>query len=275
MNPSYRQFMFASAILLTMAPSQKILAADPLASSIDDVRRESQIATSYALNPYLRANNLRVSVQNGKAILTGKVDEKISKELASEIALGVSGITDVDNQIVVEANYLPQYRKDGFGNKIDDASISAAIRSKLQWTKDVDSVGTDVSTQNGRVTLNGNADSQAAKDIANRLAMNTRGVTSVTNNLKVRENLMTDAEKAKAKIEDKSHNISDSWITAKVKTSFMYSSNINGGDIDVSTNGGVVTLTGKVASGVERTLAIEMAQNIRGVKSVTSNALVF
>lgn len=275
MNPSYRQFIYASAILLTMAPTHSVLAADAVTPSMDDVRQESQIATSYALNPYLRANDLKVSVQKGKAVLTGKVDEKISKELASEIALGVSGITDVDNQIVVEANYLPPYRKGGFGDKIDDASISAAIRSKLQWNKNVDSVGTDVSTEHGRVTLSGNADSQAAKDIANRLAMNTRGVTSVTNNLKIQPNPMTDAEKAKAKTDDESHNISDSWITAKVKSSFMYSSNINGGDIDVSTNDGVVTLTGKVASGIERSLAIEMAQNIRGVKSVTSKALMF
>ncbi len=275
MNSSYRQFIFASAILMTITPVPSVFAADAVTTSLDDVRQESQIATSYALNPYLRANDLKVTVQKGKAVLTGKVDEKISKELASEIARGVSGITDVDNQIVVEANYLPHFGHGGFGDKIDDASISAAIRSKLQWNKDVDSVGTDVSTKNGRVTLTGNADSQAAKDIANRLAMNTRGVTSVTNNLKIQSNQMTDDDKARAKAEDESHNISDSWITAKVKSSFMYSSNINGGDIDVSTNNGVVTLTGKVASGIERSLAIETAQNIRGVKSVTSNALLF
>lgn len=275
MNSSYRQFIFASAILMTITPVPSVFAADAATTSLDDVRQESQIATSYALNPYLRANELKVTVQNGKAILTGKVDEKISKELASEIARGVSGITDVDNQIIVEANYLPHFGYGGFGDKIDDASISAAIRSKLQWNKDVDSVGTDVSTKNGRVTLTGNADSQAAKDIANRLAMNTRGVTSVTNNLKIQSNPMSADEKAQSKTADESHNISDSWITAKVKSSFMYSSNINGGDIDVSTNNGVVTLTGKVASGVERSLAIEMAQNIRGVKSVTSKALMF
>ncbi|MDZ7870661.1 MAG: BON domain-containing protein [Rheinheimera sp.] len=274
MNPLYRKFMFASAILLTMSP-HTVLAADAATSSMDDVRHESQIATSYALNPYLRANDLKVSVQKGKAVLTGKVDEKVSKELASEIALGVAGITDVDNQIVVEANFLPHFGQGGYGDKIDDASISAAIRSKLLWNKDVDSVGTDVKTKNGRVTLTGSADSQAAKDIANRLAMNTRGVMSVTNNLKIQDHPMSDDDKAKSKLQDESHNISDSWITAKVKSSFMYSSNISGGDIDVSTNNGIVTLTGKVASGIERSLAIETAQNIRGVKSVTSKALLF
>lgn len=275
MNHAYRNFMFASAILLTMSPTETVFAADAVTTSMDDVRQESQIATSYALNPYLRANDLKVTVQKGRAVLTGKVDEKVSKELASEIARGVSGITDVDNQIVVEPNYLPNFGRGGFGDQIDDASISAAIRSKMQWNKDVDSVGTTVSTKGGRVTLTGTADSKAAKDIANRLAMNTRGVNSVNNQLVIQDNPMTAAEKAEAKSAEESHNISDSWITAKVKSSFMYSSNISGADIDVSTNDGIVTLTGKVASGSERSLAIETAQNIRGVKSVKSNALSF
>lgn len=90
MNSSYRQFIFASAILMTITPVPSVFAADAATTSLDDVRQESQIATSYALNPYLRANELKVTVQKGKAILTGKVDEKISKELASEIARGVS-----------------------------------------------------------------------------------------------------------------------------------------------------------------------------------------
>lgn len=275
MQTSYRKFFFASAILLSMTPGQAALAADQATNALDDARQESQIWTSYALNPYLRANDLKVSVQNGKAILKGKVDEKISKELASEIALGVAGITDVDNQIVVEANYLPKPGGDGFGAKIDDASISAAIRSKLQWNKDVDSVGTTVSTKSGRVTLTGNADTQSAKDIANRLALNTRGVISVNNQLKIRSNPLSDTEKASQQKAMEGHNISDSWITTKVKSSFMYSSNITGADIDVSTNNGIVTLTGKVGSGTEQSLAIETAQNIRGVKSVVSKALVF
>ena len=275
MNHSYRNFMFASAILLTMSPTEPLLAADAVTTSMDDVRQESQIATSYALNPYLRANDLKVSVQKGKAILTGKVDEKVSKELASEIARGVSGITDVDNQIVVEPNYLPNFGRSGFGDQIDDASISAAIRSKLQWNKDVDSVGTTVVTKGGRVTLSGTAASKVAKDNANRLAMNTRGVNSVNNQLVIQDKPMTKEQKDMQKTDDESHNISDSWITAKVKSSFMYSSNISGGDIDVSTNDGIVTLTGKVASGSERSLAIETAQNIRGVKSVKSSALLF
>jgi osmotically-inducible protein OsmY len=68
-------------------------------------------------------------------------------------------------------------------------------------------------------------------------------------------------------------DITDGWITAKVKSTYGYSSNVNGSDIGVSTTSGIVTLTGKVDSGAERALAIELAQNVRGVKSVQSKAL--
>lgn len=54
----------------------------------------------------------------------------------------------------------------------------------------------------------------------------------------------------------------------------MYSSNVSGSDISVNTDKGVVTLIGKVDSGVEQALAIELAQNIRGVKSVSSEQLI-
>jgi hyperosmotically inducible periplasmic protein len=43
----------------------------------------------------------------------------------------------------------------------------------------------------------------------------------------------------------------------------------------VSTKSGIVTLSGKVDSGVERALAVELAQNVRGVKSVESKNLTF
>ncbi|MEO3877626.1 BON domain-containing protein [Rheinheimera fenheensis] len=60
-----------------------------------------------------------------------------------------------------------------------------------------------------------------------------------------------------------------------MKSTFMYSSNVSGADISVNTEKGIVTLSGKLDSGAEQALAIELAQNIRGVKSVTSKQLIF
>ena len=117
------------------------------------------------------------------------------------------------------------------------------------------------------MTLSGAADSAEAKDFAVKIATNTDGVHSVENQLVV------GSEKSGGIARTMGAEIADGWITTKVKSTFMYSSNVNGSDIVVSTNSGVVTLSGKMDSDVERALAIELARNVRGVKSVNSTLL--
>lgn len=244
-----------SAVSVAATPSQDVINA----------RQETQIWTTYALSPYLRAQDIEVSVDSGKATLTGTVEEDVNKALAKEIALGVTGIKDVDNKIVVKADYVPKKKDRNYGDVIDDTSVTAAVKSKLLWSKYTNSETINVSTNNGKVTLKGTASSTDEKQLAERLTRNTRGVTGVINNLTI--SATTSSVKSNT---EPSHTISDSWITTKVKSTFMYSSNVDGSDIDVSTNAGVVTLTGKVDSGAEHALAIELAQNVRGVKSVSA-----
>ncbi|MCY1308147.1 Osmotically-inducible protein Y [compost metagenome] len=156
---------------------------------------------------------------------------------------------------------------------VDDATITAAVKSKLLWSKQADGMTTSVSTRSGKVTLTGNADSQADKDLAGRLAMSTNGVASVDNQLVVDAAKPTPVDNAKSAAKGAGTDMADSWITTKVKSTLMYSSNVSSSDISVSTNAGIVTLSGVVDSGAERDLAIELAQNVRGVKSVRSTDL--
>ena len=265
-----RKLILAAGIALALNAVSGMVAAETVSQEITDARQETQIWTTYALNPYLRALDLKVSVHNGKATLTGTVEEDVNKELAKEIALGVNGITEVDNQIVVKADFKPS-TEPGYGNRIDDATTTAAVKAKLMWSRYTDGLTTKVETRQGRVTLTGTADSAAARDTAGRLALSTRGVVSVDNKLVV-ESSKPAAKSTTSQVEGE---ISDSWITTKVKSTFLYSSNVSGSDISVSTQGGIVTLSGKVHSGAERDLAVELAQNVRGVKSVDAKGLTF
>jgi osmotically-inducible protein OsmY len=264
-------------VVLTMVATSTVVLASTVSQEVTDARQEVQIWTTYALNPFLRASNLKVSVQNGKASLTGTVEEAVNKELAKQIALGVSGIKEVDNQITVQPGFIPPKSSSerSYGEMIDDATITAVIKSKLLWSKYTDGLATNVETNLGKVVLIGTADSPVAKDLAGRMAMNTRGVVSVDNQLTVTGTKPNVLDNAKRSSEDASRDITDSWITAKVKSTFLYSSNVTGSNITVVTKGGVVTLSGKVASGAERALAIELAQNVLGVKSVQSKDLTF
>ncbi len=281
-----RNFLLASSIALALATSGAF-AADTVSQEVTNARQETQIWTTYALSPHLRANDLKVSVQNGKATLSGTVDEGVNKDLAKQIALGVNGIKEVDNNIVVKADYTPPARNANasrsYGETIDDATITAAVKSKLMWSRYADGLTTDVDTKMGKVTLTGTADSAAEKDLAKRLALNTRGVVSVDNHLVVDATKAAAARNAKAGEHkagerkagdlDSTNKVADSWITTKVKSTYGFSSNVDGSDITVKTDQGIVTLSGKVDSGVERALAIELAKNIKGVKSVQSKGL--
>ncbi len=260
---------FALSLMIVCFP----IFADTASQEVINAKQETQIWTTYALSPYLRANDIKVSVNEGKAKLEGTVDEDVNRDLAEAIALGVTGIKAVENNIKVVPDYQPNSDTSGYGSHIDDVNITSAVKSKLLWSKYINTKLIKVETINSKVTLSGNVDTQKSRELAERLAKGTPGVISVTNNLEVNKTPGS-AGMAKASIEETGSTLSDSWITTKIKSTYLYSRNVNSADISVNTDNGVVTLSGKVNSGVERALAIELAQNIRGVKSVQAKELV-
>ena len=148
-----RNRLLATAVALAIATSSvAATAATTPSQDVTNARQESQIWTTYALSPFLRANDLKVSVDEGKATLTGNVEESVNKDLAEQIALGVNGIKDVDNQIKIQADYTPpaQSADRSYGEVIDDASITSAVKSKLVWSKNTEGLTANVETKRAR-----------------------------------------------------------------------------------------------------------------------------
>jgi hyperosmotically inducible protein len=274
MKTQHRKHMIAAGIALWIAAVSNTTLAAAVSQDVIEARQETQIWTTYALSPYLRANDLKVTVDDGNATLTGTVNEDVNKDLAKEIALGVSGIKKVDNQIQVLSDHSPAPATErSYGELVDDASITTAVKSKLLWSKNTDGRNTDVTTKAGKVTLKGTADTAIAREMIGSMALNTRGVNAVNNELVVAPAKPDIADKAKNTATEAEQEISDAWITTKVKSTLLYSSNVRGTDVVVNTKDGVVTLDGRVDSGAERALAIELADNVRGVKSVNAKGL--
>jgi hyperosmotically inducible periplasmic protein len=63
----------------------------------------------------------------------------------------------------------------------------------------------------------------------------------------------------------------DATITSAVKTKLLGDPDVKGLNIDVDTSNGVVTLTGVVHTAAERTEAMRLARNTKGVKNVKNN----
>jgi hyperosmotically inducible periplasmic protein len=65
--------------------------------------------------------------------------------------------------------------------------------------------------------------------------------------------------------------IDDTALTAKVKAALVAEPGLKSIPIDVETKSSVVTLTGTVGSAVEKAKAVQVAENVQGVKSVVDN----
>ena len=67
-----------------------------------DLRRQSEIWTSYAMSSSLQMTEIAVSVHGSEVLLTGSVGSSDERVLAERIALAVDGIKRVDNRLEVD-----------------------------------------------------------------------------------------------------------------------------------------------------------------------------
>ncbi|MEG5265040.1 BON domain-containing protein [Pseudomonas sp. JDS28PS106] len=248
-------------------------AQNDLAGQLAEARQEGSIWTAFALNRHLSPFKLDVDVEQGTAILKGKVENEVDRELAERIALDIEGIDKVDNQLQVDSAVAGEPGSRGaLAQRFEDATLTATVKSKLLWSSVTEALHIDVDTRDGVVTLKGRAQSPEAKELAGSLATNTDGVITVNNLISISA---ADSIAAKAQPQNLSpaEQLSDAWVTSKVKSSLIYSRTLDGLNIKVSTDNGVVSLDGIVANFAEKELAVEIARNIRGVKGVNADAL--
>jgi len=160
--------------------------------------------------------------------------------------------------------------------RVDDAAITAQVKTRLLADEVTRSININVDTEAGVVTLRGTAPSAAAKAKAEEIAKSVEGVQVVADSLLVGDSSMnpqTATAKVKKAASEGEHAAGDAWVTTKVKAQLLADSDIKGLDINVSTKDGVVTLAGLVPSKTVRDKAIAIAQGVKGVKSVNSEAL--
>lgn len=259
--------LILSAAILALAAATAAPAAEE--SALKEARMEGQLWATYALNRHLNPFDIEIDVEGDTAVLKGAVEEDIQRELAEQIALSMDGIDSVDNRIEIQSGSAagPEDRERGFGDRVTDASITTSVKSKLLWNRHTGGLAINVDTRDGQVTLEGAAESDASRQVAERLAANTRGVRSVDNRIRVEPGAADDNERSVG------DTVSDSWITTKVKSTLLFSRGVSGTGISVETTDGVVKLSGTVASEAERELARHLARDIRGVNEVDDSEL--
>jgi osmotically-inducible protein OsmY len=232
-----------------------VLIASPIAlfaSSETDRKIEDAAKSSYNYRTVLE-DHVKVKAEDGVVTLTGTVQDKDDKALAADTVENLPGVTTVKNDIVVKGDYSEK----------SDAWMAFKIRGRLLVKANVRATNTKVSVQDGVVTLDGTADTMAQKELTEAYAKEIDGVKSIKNNIVVTAVPPTGDMTIGEKIDDAS-------ITTQVKYALLSHKSTSALKTKVTTTDGVIVITGEATSDAEKDLVTQLAQSIRGVKSVTN-----
>jgi len=223
-----------------------------LGATDNDSRTEAALKNSYTFQHYLKDDDITVKSAKGVVTLKGTVSEEYHKSLAAETASSMPGVIQVDNELSVRPDQ-PEARS--------DAWITLKVKGALALHRNVSALATEVTTDNGAVTLTGKAGSEAEKQLATEYAKDVEGVKSVRNQITV----TGQAEPAMNRIGDR---IDDASITAQVKTSLLFHRSTHALATKVVTRDGVVTIRGRARTAAEKQLVGKLAQDVNGVRKV-------
>lgn len=180
----------ASAIALGLALASPVMAGDrDYEGAASDAWKEGKLDTMYLVNRHLNNFSIDPEVSGDRVILIGKVESEIDRDLAQEIAQGMSGIDEVDNrlQIVPAAEARSAANKDDreYSTLVEDATLAAEVKLKLLANGNTDGLSIDVDAEDAQITLTGTVQSAEEKSLAGKIAGNVEGVRDVDNRLQL------------------------------------------------------------------------------------------
>lgn len=156
----------------------------------NDAWIDGKAEATLLFNPNVNSFDINTDVKNGVVVLTGQVDHNVDKKLARELVLGIDGVKEVDNQITVTEGIDRKTLEEQRGmaeSSFTDVKIATVIKTRLLLDTDISGTDIDVDVKNNIVTLTGEVDSKAEKDLAISIAKNAEDVKDVMANLNIVE----------------------------------------------------------------------------------------
>lgn len=146
---------------------------------------DRKVNLNLLLHRNVSASKTTVSVKDGIVTLTGEASSMAQKDLTTEYAMDIDGVKSVDNQMTIKEPAAEDGRT--LGEKLDDASITAQVKTALWNHRSTSAMATKVSTHEGEVTLTGVAKNAAEKALVTKIVSDIQGVTDVDNDMTVEE----------------------------------------------------------------------------------------
>ena len=139
----------------------------------------------------LSATDIEVLAKNGEVTLRGEATSTAQKDLATEYTKDMDGVNAVKNEMTV----APAAKKPGektiseriyaMSGSIDDASITALVKTTLLYHRSTSALKTTVETKEGVVKLGGKASNVSEKELATKYVADVHGVKMVVNHMTV------------------------------------------------------------------------------------------
>jgi osmotically-inducible protein OsmY len=142
-----------------------------------------KVKTALLFHRNVSATGTTVYTKDGVVTLQGEASSMAQKELTTEYAKDIDNVKSVNNDMTIAKT--PAAPDTTIGDKIDDASITAEVKSSLLSHHSTSALHTGVTTTDGVVTLSGVAQNDAEKSLVTKLVTDINGVTSVINNMTV------------------------------------------------------------------------------------------
>ncbi len=142
-----------------------------------------KVKTALLFHRNVSASGTTVYTENGVVTLQGVASSMAQKELTTEYAKDIDNVKEVKNDMTIAK--APATPDATIGDKIDDASITAQVKSSLLSHHSTSALHTGVSTADGVVTLSGVAKNAAEKSLVTKLVTDINGVNSVINNMTI------------------------------------------------------------------------------------------
>ena len=158
-----------------------------------------KIETVMTLNTQLSPFRIHTDVKDGRVTLSGEVESAVNKDLAGELAKGIDGVENVENNIAVKPQEMAgdehavdvnraddlQLEGNRFAQWVSDRTTTAVVKTRLLANENIEGLAINVDTDSDIVILTGTVESEEEKQLVEQIARNTRNVRDVHNQLEL------------------------------------------------------------------------------------------